>query len=269
MITVSMLVALRRAQRSGCTLRRDQQSSSKYEHPDGAHAGRHRLRHPCCGRWLPQRLRRSEAELWGWIERAAGPGRERVTNRERTAGRRRPGRFVGVGNMWRACPQPRGGRVSRWWSGTAMPSRRTGLSAEHGAAPDLAGVVFARRGVGRNDLPDGAAVRDAILGWAGASAHVRSSRGAVVLDMSSSSDPVATVRCPTTCAVRPSASMTRRIGGSPAPRQERCPLIVAAGMRTLHALAGVLRPWVIDLPDRAARIVSAMSANNFLGAAAS
>jgi 3-hydroxyisobutyrate dehydrogenase len=64
------------------------------------------------------------------------------------------------------------------------------FAAEHGATAAISPESFADAGVVVTMLPDGAAVREAILGWQGGIASALKP-GAVVLDMSSS-DPVGT-----------------------------------------------------------------------------
>jgi 3-hydroxyisobutyrate dehydrogenase len=68
--------------------------------------------------------------------------------------------------------------------------RQKRFAAEHGATPALAPRSFADMPVVVTMLPDGAAVRDALLGWDGGIAAALKP-GAVVLDMSSS-DPIGT-----------------------------------------------------------------------------
>jgi 3-hydroxyisobutyrate dehydrogenase len=68
--------------------------------------------------------------------------------------------------------------------------RQDRFAAEHGASPALSPQSFADMPVVVMMLPDGAAVREAVLGWEGGIAAALKP-GAVVLDMSSS-DPVGT-----------------------------------------------------------------------------
>jgi 3-hydroxyisobutyrate dehydrogenase len=98
--------------------------------------------------------------------------------------------FVGVGNM--------GYRMARNLAkaGFALtvrdadPAAQDRFAAEFGAVAAAAPGAFAGAEVVVTMLPDGAAVRDAVLDWEGGIAAVLSP-GAVVLDMSSS-DPVGT-----------------------------------------------------------------------------
>ncbi|HEY2640444.1 MAG TPA: NAD(P)-dependent oxidoreductase [Streptosporangiaceae bacterium] len=98
--------------------------------------------------------------------------------------------FVGVGTMGKlmAANLARAGfaLVIR----DADPGAQQRFIDAHGGEPATAPQSFATTGVVVTMLPDGAAVREAVLGWEGGIAAALPS-GAVVLDMSSS-DPVGT-----------------------------------------------------------------------------
>lgn len=98
--------------------------------------------------------------------------------------------FVGVGNMgWRMAHNlAREGfeLVVR----DSDADRQERFAAEHGATPALSPQSFADVPVVVTMLPDGTAVRDALLGWDGGIAAALKP-GAVILDMSSS-DPIGT-----------------------------------------------------------------------------
>jgi 3-hydroxyisobutyrate dehydrogenase len=105
-----------------------------------------------------------------------------------SAGRRAG--FVGVGNMgWRMAHNlAREGFELVVRDSDADRQKR--FAAEHGATPAVSPRSFADTPVVVTMLPDGAAVRDALLGWDGGIAAALKP-GAVVLDMSSS-DPIGT-----------------------------------------------------------------------------
>jgi 3-hydroxyisobutyrate dehydrogenase len=98
--------------------------------------------------------------------------------------------FVGVGNMGRRMAA---NLVAAGFSLVVRDSdagAQERFAAEHGATAAVSPESFADAGVVVTMLPDGAAVREAILGWKGGIAAALKP-GAVVLDMSSS-DPVGT-----------------------------------------------------------------------------
>jgi len=98
--------------------------------------------------------------------------------------------FVGIGNMGRRMAAnlvaAGFGLVIRDSDGGAQQR----FAAEHGGEPATSPASFADAGVVVTMLPDGAAVREAMLGWEGGIAAALKP-GAVLLDMSSS-DPVGT-----------------------------------------------------------------------------
>ena len=98
--------------------------------------------------------------------------------------------FVGVGNMgWRmAANLAAAGFTLVVRDSNAETEAR--FAAEHGGVPAASPESFAHVGVVVTMLPDGAAVREALLGWKGGIAAALKP-GAVALDMSSS-DPVGT-----------------------------------------------------------------------------
>jgi 3-hydroxyisobutyrate dehydrogenase len=98
--------------------------------------------------------------------------------------------FVGIGNMGRrmAANLAAAGFSLVVRDSDAKAQER--FIAEHGGEPATSPRSFAEAGVVVTMLPDGKAVREAILGWEGGIAAALKP-GAVVLDMSSS-DPVGT-----------------------------------------------------------------------------
>jgi len=98
--------------------------------------------------------------------------------------------FVGVGNMGRRMAANLAKAGFQLVVRDADPQAQQRFLAEHGGTAATAPQSFADAGVVVTMLPDGAAVREAVLGWdGGIAAALRP--GAVVLDMSSS-DPVGT-----------------------------------------------------------------------------
>ena len=99
--------------------------------------------------------------------------------------------FVGIGNMGRRMA------ANLAAAGFALVIRDSDAGAqqrfiaEHGGEPATSPQSFAEAGVVVTMLPDGNAVREAILGWEGGGIAAALKPGAVVLDMSSS-DPVGT-----------------------------------------------------------------------------
>ena len=107
-----------------------------------------------------------------------------------TEGADRPVGFVGVGNMGRrmAANLAKAGFPLVIWD--TDPDAEQRFIARHGGEAATAPQSFAAVGVVVTMLPDGAAVREAVLGWEGGIAAALPP-GAVILDMSSS-DPVGT-----------------------------------------------------------------------------
>jgi 3-hydroxyisobutyrate dehydrogenase len=98
--------------------------------------------------------------------------------------------FVGLGNMgWRMAANLAAAGFSLVVRDSNADTQAR-YAAEHGANIAASPESFADAGVVATMLPDGAAVREAILGWKGGVAAALEP-GAVVLDMSSS-DPVGT-----------------------------------------------------------------------------
>jgi 3-hydroxyisobutyrate dehydrogenase len=178
--------------------------------------------------------------------------------------------FVGVGNMGRRMAANLAKAGFPLVVRDSDPGAQERFVAGHGAAPATAPESFAGAGVVVTMLPDGAAVREAVLGWEGGIAAALKP-GAVVLDMSSS-DPVG----------------TRTLAGDLAPlgiRVVDAPVsggITRAGSGTLSVMVGGrdeeafarVRPVLETLGERIFRTGPlgsghAMKAlNNFLGAAA-
>jgi 3-hydroxyisobutyrate dehydrogenase len=98
--------------------------------------------------------------------------------------------FVGVGNMGRRMAANLAKAGFPLVIRDADPGAQQRFLAEHGGEPGSTAQSFASAGVVVTMLPDGAAVREAVLGWDGGIAAALGP-GAVVLDMSSS-DPVGT-----------------------------------------------------------------------------
>jgi 3-hydroxyisobutyrate dehydrogenase len=98
--------------------------------------------------------------------------------------------FVGVGNMGRRMAANLAKAGFPLVIRDADPEVQQRFLAEHGGEPGTTAQAFAGAGVVVTMLPDGAAVREAVLGWDGGIAAALGP-GAVVLDMSSS-DPVGT-----------------------------------------------------------------------------
>jgi 3-hydroxyisobutyrate dehydrogenase len=152
----------------------------------------------------------------------------------------------------------------------ADPGTQEQFIATHGGEPATAPQSFAATSVVVTMLPDGAAVREAVLGWEGGIAAALP-RGAVVLDMSSS-DPVGTA-----ALGRDLATLGIRLVDAPVSggitRAESGTLSLMVGGQDEDAF-GRVRPVLEILGARifrTGRLGSghAMKAlNNFLGAAA-
>jgi len=102
----------------------------------------------------------------------------------------RPVGFVGVGTMGKRMAANLAKAGFALVIRDADPDAQEQFIATHGGEPATAPESFAATGVVVTMLPDGAAVREAVLGWEGGIAAALPP-GAVVLDMSSS-DPVGT-----------------------------------------------------------------------------
>jgi 3-hydroxyisobutyrate dehydrogenase len=98
--------------------------------------------------------------------------------------------FVGVGNMGKLMAANLAAAGFALVIRDADPGAQARFVAAHGGTPAAAPEAFAGVEVVVTMLPDGAAVREAILGWEGGIAAALKP-GAVVLDMSSA-DPVGT-----------------------------------------------------------------------------
>ena len=178
--------------------------------------------------------------------------------------------FVGVGNMGKRMAA---NLVKAGFSLVIRdndPAAQQRFIAAHGGEPATAPQSFAAAGVVVAMLPDGAAVREAVLGWEGGIAAVLPP-GAVVLDMSSS-DPVGTKALATDLAPLGIRLIDAPVSGG----------ISRAGSGTLSLMVGGqdeeafgrVRPVLETLGERIFRTGPlgsghAMKAlNNFLGAAA-
>ena len=182
----------------------------------------------------------------------------------------RPVGFVGVGTMGKRMA------ANLAKAGLALVIRDADADAQkqfiaaHGGEPGASPQSFATTGVVVTMLPDGAAVREAVLGWQGGIAAALPP-GAVVLDMSSS-DPVGTVALATDLA-----SLGIRLVDAPVSggitRAESGTLSLMVGGQDEDAFAQVT-PVLEVLGARIFRTGPlgsghAMKAlNNFLGAAA-
>jgi 3-hydroxyisobutyrate dehydrogenase len=183
---------------------------------------------------------------------------------------RGPVGFVGVGNM--------GSRMAANLAaaGFSLVIRDSDADAQrrfiagHGGKPADSPRSFAGAGVVVTMLPDGAAVREAILGWEGGIAAVLEP-GAVVLDMSSS-DPVGTRALAADLAPAGVRVIDAPVSGG-ITRAESGTLSLMVGGQDEDAFA-LVRPVLETLGERIFRTGPlgsghAMKAlNNFLGASA-
>jgi 3-hydroxyisobutyrate dehydrogenase len=186
------------------------------------------------------------------------------------AGTGGPVGFVGVGNMGRRMA------ANLAQAGFPLVIRDTDPDAEqrfiasHGGEPATAPHSFAGAGVVVTMLPDGAAVREAVMGWEGGIAAALA-RGAVVLDMSSS-DPVGTKELARDLAPLGIQLIDAPVSGG-VTRAESGTLSLMVGGQDDEAFARV-RPVLETLGERIFRTGPlgsghAMKAlNNFLGASA-
>jgi 3-hydroxyisobutyrate dehydrogenase len=178
--------------------------------------------------------------------------------------------FVGVGNMGKRMAA---NLVKAGFSLVIRdndPAAQQRFIAAHGGEPATAPQSFAAAGVVVTMLPDGAAVREAVLGWEGGIAAVLPP-GAVVLDMSSS-DPVGTKVLATDLAPLGIRLIDAPVSGGIG-RAESGTLSLMVGGQDEEAF-GRVRPVLETLGERIFRTGPlgsghAMKAlNNFLGAAA-
>jgi 3-hydroxyisobutyrate dehydrogenase len=178
--------------------------------------------------------------------------------------------FVGVGNMGKRMAANLAKAGFSLVIRDNDPAAQQRFIAAHGGEPATAPQSFAAAGVVVTMLPDGAAVREAVLGWEGGIAAVLPP-GAVVLDMSSS-DPVGTKALAADLAPLGIRLIDAPVSGG----------ISRAGSGTLSLMVGGqdeeafgrVRPVLETLGERIFRTGPlgsghAMKAlNNFLGAAA-
>jgi 3-hydroxyisobutyrate dehydrogenase len=178
--------------------------------------------------------------------------------------------FVGVGNMGKRMAA---NLVKAGFSLVIRdndPAAQQRFIAAHGGEPATAPQSFAAAGVVVTMLPDGAAVREAVLGWEGGIAAVLPP-GAVVLDMSSS-DPVGTKALATDLAPLGIRLIDAPVSGG-ITRAESGTLSLMVGGQDEEAF-GRVQPVLEALGTRIFRTGPlgsghAMKAlNNFLGAAA-
>jgi 3-hydroxyisobutyrate dehydrogenase len=178
--------------------------------------------------------------------------------------------FVGVGNMGRRMAANLATAGFSLVIRDSDPHAQERFIASHGGEPATAPQSFAGAGVVVTMLPDGAGVREAVLGWEGGIAAALPP-GAVVLDMSSS-DPVGTQ-----ALARDLAPLGARLIDAPVSggitRAESSTLSLMVGGEDEGAFAQVL-PVLETLGERIFRTGPlgsghAMKAlNNFLGASA-
>jgi 3-hydroxyisobutyrate dehydrogenase len=181
-----------------------------------------------------------------------------------------PAGFVGVGNMGRrmAANLAAAGFPLVIRDSDAETQRR--FIAEHGGKPGDSPRAFAGATVVVTMLPDGNAVREAVLGWQGGIASALSP-GSVILDMSSA-DPVGTQKLAADLAPAGIRVVDAPVSGGIA-RAETGTLSLMVGGQDEDAFA-VVRPVLEVLGERIFRTGPlgsghAMKAlNNFLGATA-
>ena len=181
-----------------------------------------------------------------------------------------PAGFVGVGNMGRrmAANLAAAGFPLVIRDSDAETQRR--FIAEHGGEPGDSPQAFAAATVVVTMLPDGNAVREAVLGWHGGIASALSP-GSVILDMSSA-DPVGTQKLAADLAPAGIRVVDAPVSGGIA-RAETGTLSLMVGGQDEDAFA-VVRPVLEVLGERIFRTGPlgsghAMKAlNNFLGATA-
>jgi 3-hydroxyisobutyrate dehydrogenase len=178
--------------------------------------------------------------------------------------------FVGVGNMGRRMAAHLAKAGFSLVIRDTDPEAQQRFIASHGGEPATAPQSFATVGVVVTMLPDGAAVREAVLGWEGGIAAALRS-GAVILDMSSS-DPVGTKALASDLAPLGIRLIDAPVSGG-ITRAESGTLSLMVGGQDEEAFARV-RPVLEILGERIFRTGPlgsghAMKAlNNFLGASA-
>jgi 3-hydroxyisobutyrate dehydrogenase len=178
--------------------------------------------------------------------------------------------FVGVGNMGKRMAANLAKAGFALVIGDADPAAQERFVAEHGGVPATAPESFSGADVVVTMLPDGAAVREAVLGCEGGIAAALEP-GAVVLDMSSS-DPVGTQALAAELAPLGIRLIDAPVSGG-ITRAESGTLSLMVGGQDEEAFARV-RPVLQTLGERIFRTGPlgsghAMKAlNNFLGAAA-
>jgi 3-hydroxyisobutyrate dehydrogenase len=178
--------------------------------------------------------------------------------------------FVGVGNMGRRMAANLAKAGFPLVIRDADPGTQQRFLDEHGGEPATTAQSFSGAGVVVTMLPDGAAVREAVLGWDGGIGAALG-RGAVVLDMSSS-DPVGTQGLAADLAPLGVSLIDAPVSGG-ITRAESGTLSLMVGGQDEEAFARV-RPVLETVGERIFRTGPlgsghAMKAlNNFLGASA-
>jgi 3-hydroxyisobutyrate dehydrogenase len=178
--------------------------------------------------------------------------------------------FIGVGNMGRRMAANLAAAGFPLVVRDSDPGAQQQFIDAHGGAPGNSPRDFAGTGVVVTMLPDGIAVREAILGWQGGIA-AELKPGAVVLDMSSAA-PVGTQQLAADLAPAGIRVVDAPVSGGIA-RAETGTLSLMVGGRDEDAFA-LVRPLLETLGERIFRTGPigsghAMKAlNNFLGGAA-
>jgi 3-hydroxyisobutyrate dehydrogenase len=178
--------------------------------------------------------------------------------------------FVGVGNMGRRMAANLAAAGFPLVVRDSDPAAQQRFIAEHGGAPGNAPADFAAASVVVTMLPDGDAVRAAVLGWQGGIASALRP-GSVILDMSSA-EPVGTQKLAADLAPAHVRVVDAPVSGGIA-RAETGTLSLMVGGTDEDAFA-LVRPVLEVLGERIFRTGPlgsghAMKAlNNFLGAAA-
>ena len=178
--------------------------------------------------------------------------------------------FVGLGNMGRLMAANLAAAGFPLVVRDSDPGAQQRFIDAHGGAPASAPADFAATSVVVTMLPDGAAVREAVLGWEGGIASALRP-GSVVLDMSSA-EPVGTQKLAADLAPLHVGVVDAPVSGGIA-RAETGTLSLMVGGRDEDAFA-LVRPLLETLGERIFRTGPigsghAMKAlNNFLGGAA-
>ena len=178
--------------------------------------------------------------------------------------------FVGVGNMGRRMAANLAAAGFPLVVRDSDPGAQQRFIAEHGGAPGNAPADFAAASVVVTMLPDGNAVREAVLGWQGGIASALRP-GSVILDMSSA-EPDGTKKLAADLAAAQVSVVDAPVSGGIA-RAETGTLSLMVGGQDEDAFA-LVRPVLEVLGERIFRTGPlgsghAMKAlNNFLGAAA-